>query len=346
MSYKENEGTTRREFVRNVSVGAAGMAAGSGLLGASEAAFAPSAQAGGGSRYGHLVKSIPFQFWQGPYRQLATMNGDFLNNEIHVQYGTPAVAGRIGPDTPEVHDFDQVMIFMGSDPTNLGDLGAEIEFCIGPEREKHMVTTSQAVFIPKGVPHLPVTTLRMDRRFILMTISHARELKATPAPSEEKEYTGDPIAGLSLMRSKYRENFPTMLWERKGAWHYGKQNPDDAGGYITSISNRNIGFSMLCEGINKGPYRFGNPYTPHVHNYDEFLICMGADCDDLSQLGGEIVFDMGSEMEPHVFTTSTVVMPPAKLPHCPEVVTRVEKPFIFIVLHAFGQSGAPKKKGA
>jgi hypothetical protein len=103
---------------------------------------------------------------------------------------------------------------------------------------------------------------------------------------------------------------------------------------------------MLCEGINKGPYRFGDPYKPHVHGYDEFLICMGADCNDLSQLGGEILFNMGPEMEPHTFTTSTVVTPPKNLPHCPEVVTRVDKPFIFIVLHAFGQQEAPKKKEA
>ena len=341
---KDRESTTRRGFIKEVAVGAAGVAAAAGSLGASEAASAPIAQARKGSKYGNLVKSIPYQYWQGPYRQLAAMNGNFLNNEIHVQFGTPAVAGIIGTDTPEVHDFDQVMIFMGSDPTNLGDLGAEIEFCIGPEKEPHMVTASQAVFIPKGLAHLPATILRMDRRFIVMTISHARELRATPAPAAAKEYTGEPVGFMS--KSQYRTNFPTMLWERKSAWHYGSRNRDDAGGYITSISNRDIGFSMLCEGINKGPYRFGDPYKPHVHNYDEFLICMGADCNDLGPLGGEIVFDMGEEMEPHTFTTSTVVMPPAKLPHCPEVVTRVDKPFIFIVLHAFGQPQAPAKKEA
>jgi hypothetical protein len=343
----KNQGRTRREFAKEVFYGAAGLAAAAGLpLSASRAVSAPIPQVGGGAKYRNLVKTIPFQYWQGPYRQLATMNGDFLNNEIHVQYGTPAVAGRIGPNAPEVHDADQVMIFLGSDPTNLGDLGAEIEFCIGPEKETHMITSSQAVFLPKGTPHLPMTILRMDRRMIIMTITRARELKATAAPAAEKEYTGDPIAGLSLMRSKSRNSFPTMLWERKSAWHYGRQNPDDAGGYITSINNRDMGFSMMIEGINKGPYRFGDPYKPHVHGYSEFLICMGADCNDLGQLGGEVVFDIGPEMEAHTFNTSTVVMPPKNLPHCPEVVTRVDKPFIFIVLHEFGGTETAKKKEA
>jgi len=200
-----------------------------------------------------------------------------------------------------------------------------------------MVTTSRAVFIPKGLAHMPATILRMDRRFILMTISHARELKATPATLAEKEFTG-PAVGFTS-RGKYDTHFPNMLWQRKGVWHYGSENPDDAGGYIASISNKEMGFSMLCESINKGPYRFGHPYAPHVHNnYDEFLICLGADCNnDLTPMGGEVVFDLGKEMEPHVFTASTVVMPKAKFPHCPETVTRVDQPFIFIVLHAFGQ---------
>ncbi len=180
-----------------------------------------------------------------------------------------------------------------------------------------------------------------------MTISHAREVKATPATLSDKPYAGDPIAGFSLMRSKYRASFPTMLWERKSAWHYGKQNPDDAGGYITSINNKEMGFSMMCESINKGPYRFGDPYKPHVHGYAEFLFCLGADCNDLGPSGGENVYNMGAEMEPHVFTASTVVMPQRNFPHCPQIITRVDKPFIFIVLHEMGQvAEAPKKKEA
>jgi hypothetical protein len=342
---KENLGTTRREFAKQVAaVGAAGVVTANSFASA-EAAPPPYSQGERGTKYGQYVKTIPYKYWQGPYRQLATMNGAFLLNlEMHVKIGCPAVAGRLESEVPEVHDFDQVMIFMGSDPNSLGDLGAEIEFCMGPEKEIRMITSSQAVFIPKGTAHMPATILKMDRRFIVMTVSHARELTSKPAPAAEKEYTGEPQGGMS--RSQYRANFPTMLWERKSAWHYGSKNRDDAGGYIASIGKPEMGFSMLCESILRGPYRFGDPYKPHVHNYNEFLICLGADCNDLSNMGGEIVFDMGAEMEPHTFTNSTVVMPPGKLPHCPEVITRVDKPFIFIVLHEFSDPTAAKKPPA
>jgi hypothetical protein len=205
-----------------------------------------------------------------------------------------------------------------------------------------MITTTRAVVIPKGLAYMPATILKMDRRFLLMTVSHAREVKTTPATVAEKIFSG-PAVGFTT-RGKYDANFPEMLWRRKGVYSYGADNPDDSGGYIASISNKEMGFNMLVESINKGPYRFGHPYKPHVHNYNEWLICLGADCNDLTPMGGEINFHMGEEMEPNVFTNSTVVYARAKLPHCPEIVTRVDKPFIFIVLREFGQSEAPAKK--
>jgi hypothetical protein len=99
------------------------------------------------------IQPFSFQDWQNPYRQATRCTSEFP--DLHIEYGTPAVAGRIGPDNPEMHDFNQVMIFMGADPANIGDLGAEVQLCLGPEKEKHMITTSRAVLIPKGTAHMP-----------------------------------------------------------------------------------------------------------------------------------------------------------------------------------------------
>ena len=340
---KDDRSATRREFVKTAAFGAAGLAvAPAASMGLAET---PDPQRGKG-QYGKWIKPLAFEEWQGTYRQVTRHTSEFA--DLHIEYGTPAVAGKFGPDAAEIHDYNQVMIFMGADPTNIGDLGAYVELCIGHEREKHMITTSTAVFIPKGLPHMPATATRVDRRFIFMTISQVTAPKASTAPPAEKEYAGDPIAGLGLFGSKYRNNLPIMLWERKGAWHYGRQNPDDAEGYITSIGgNKDLfDFHMMYEGINKAPYRFGDPYKPHVHNYDESLICMGADCNDLSKLPGEVVMCMGPEMEKHVITTPTLIHLPRNFPHCPTTVTKADKPFIFIVLRAFSSADAPKKKEA
>ena len=126
------------------------------------------------TKYGEYVKGLSFKdFEQGGFRQATVMDSKFLGIDTHIVYGAYWTAGRMGkePYLPHTHDFDQVMLFLGSDMDDLGELGAEIEFCIGEEMETHMITSSTAVAIPKGVPHLPAAVNRLDKRFIFMEVS-------------------------------------------------------------------------------------------------------------------------------------------------------------------------------
>jgi hypothetical protein len=59
------------------------------------------------------------------------------------------------------HDFDEVLGFIGSDWENPGELNGEIELWLGDE--KYILTKSCVVFIPKGLRHLPLSVLRVDR---------------------------------------------------------------------------------------------------------------------------------------------------------------------------------------
>jgi hypothetical protein len=59
------------------------------------------------------------------------------------------------------HDFDEVLAFFGTDLSNPHDLGAELEVWIGGE--KHTVTKSCLIFIPKGVEHCPIYFEKMTR---------------------------------------------------------------------------------------------------------------------------------------------------------------------------------------
>jgi hypothetical protein len=97
---------------------------------------------------------------------------------------------------------------------------------------------------------------------------------------------------------------------------------------------------MSYESMNKAPYRFGPvPDKPHVHPYTEFLLFMGADPYDLSDLGAECEMYMGKEMEKHVITTPSVAIQPKGVAHCPLIVTKQEKPWIFGVLRPWGHGG-------
>ncbi len=293
------------------------------------------------TKYGHLVKSLSFKdYGTGLYRQGTEMNGEFLGYDLNIQYGACWSAGKIGkePYGAEVHDFDQVMIFMGTDTYDMGYLGAEVEFCLGKEKEMHMITTATAVAVPKGTPHMPATIVRMDDRFIYVTISVAPELKSTPVPTDDT-----PVQPASFMRSKYMGSVQHLAFTRNGPWHYGPLNADTHEGAITDVRGKDFEFHMSYESMNKAPYRFGPvPDKPHVHPYTEFLLFMGADCNDLSDLGAECEMYMGKEMEKHVINTPSIAIQPKGHAHCPLIVTRQDKPWIFAVIRPWGHVGRGK----
>lgn len=69
---------------------------------------------------------------------------------------------------PHKHDFDEYIIFQGTNPDDPFDLGAEVEFWLGGE-EKHILTKTCAIFIPKGMYHCPFKFTRVDRPFVFIT---------------------------------------------------------------------------------------------------------------------------------------------------------------------------------
>lgn len=66
------------------------------------------------------------------------------------------------------HDFDEIVLHFGSDPQNPEELGAEIEFVVGDETLK--INKTSALFVPKGVPHGPLTWKKVVRPHIQMVV--------------------------------------------------------------------------------------------------------------------------------------------------------------------------------
>ena len=66
------------------------------------------------------------------------------------------------------HDYDQIVVRIGSDPNNPEDLGAEVEQVVGGE--PLTVDRTHALYVPKGLKHGPITWKRVDRPLIEMTI--------------------------------------------------------------------------------------------------------------------------------------------------------------------------------
>jgi hypothetical protein len=74
-----------------------------------------------------------------------------------------------------IHDFDEVVGFIGSDPQNPSDLGGEVEFWL--EDEQYFLTKSSLIFCPSGLRHCPLRVVRVDRPFLFLAFSVTGEYK-------------------------------------------------------------------------------------------------------------------------------------------------------------------------
>ena len=342
----ENEkGTTRREFVK-IAAGAAVAAAASGL----KTSAVHSAEVGRGiigpknGKFAKYVKPINYQDpgW-GSIRPWARMDSAFLEGEnLTIDMGTVVYAGKMGKEPYEahVHDYDQVIYMLGGDCYSMGDLYAEVELCLGKEKEVQQINSTTAVYVPRGMPHFPLTVRKMNKRFYYIEISLAREYKETPVAGEPGP---QKVAG---MISKYRSNLTRPPFQRKTPGIMNPDSKDDSGGALAGIRNDLFPTVIMCESLINSPYRFPNP-DYHIHTEPEFIIFHGSDPDNPTELGGEVELYLGAkgEAERYIVTVPTVWIVPANLPHCPLIVTKVDKPFIFTDIRPYGVENAPGKKG-
>lgn len=73
---------------------------------------------------------------------------------------------------PHRHDCNELFLFLGTDPENPNDLGAEVEFWMGEGKdlEKIKVNTTSMIFVPKGLLHLPLYCRNVKRPFLHVTV--------------------------------------------------------------------------------------------------------------------------------------------------------------------------------
>jgi hypothetical protein len=74
---------------------------------------------------------------------------------------------------PHTHDFDEILAFFGSNPKDYHDLGGEVELWL--DDEKHLLTKSCMVFIPKGLQHCPMILRRIDTPIFHFSAGPARD---------------------------------------------------------------------------------------------------------------------------------------------------------------------------
>ena len=84
-------------------------------------------------------------------------------------------------DAPHSHDFDEIFVFLSSDPTNPTDFAAEIELSLGGEQEKQVITSPTVVCLPKGLVHGALHFRAVTKPVLFCQIYLAPEYVEKPA---------------------------------------------------------------------------------------------------------------------------------------------------------------------
>jgi hypothetical protein len=84
------------------------------------------------------------------------------------------------------HDYEEIFMFLGTDPKDPRDLGAEVEFWIGEgkDMEKIVFTTSASIYVPPGTAHFPQIWRNVKRpvfTVVVMPTTGKKVLKSVAA---------------------------------------------------------------------------------------------------------------------------------------------------------------------
>ncbi|NLY39142.1 MAG: hypothetical protein GX044_07565 [Firmicutes bacterium] len=301
--------------------------------------------------YGHLIKPLLVrQPPDGLYPEPRVwMEGKDLEGfNAHFSYGFFKEPASFHPvEGAVVHPYDECLVFVGTDHTNIRYLGAEIAIELGEEREEHIFTDPTVVIIPKGLPHGPVTIKQLEKPIVHYSIGLSPEYKGEMIDQKSlpnktsgskyshllKKFLSDPAPGTDMYEfTRDGVVLASELGVGPGngdevVWLFGK----DLEGLDVNFS---WGFYSKC-----GKWHRGGEI--HTHPEEEILVYVGLDPDNLNYLGAELELGMGKHAERHVFNTPTVAICPQGFPHLPLITRWVDKPYGFFVCCLSGDHDSP-----
>jgi len=93
-----------------------------------------------------------------------------------VQVLRPVLKPLLMIEEPHTHDCAEYLYFIGGNPMDFTDFGAEIELTIGAgdDAETYTIDSTTWVYIPKGVPHCPLNFKRVDKPIMFGMVMFAR----------------------------------------------------------------------------------------------------------------------------------------------------------------------------
>jgi len=209
------------------------------------------------------------------------------------------------------HMFTEYFIFFGSNPMDMNEFNAGVEYTFGAEREKHVISSPTIVVAAPGVYHCPLNYARVDKPFYC--------LEAFMTSKYSGVDLGEDLSEIRVEEPNYNRYFT------KGVVRGNKWGGEGIGmttvpaHLIPAGARMSLGISVI-----RKPYVFHE--TTHKHPFTEFFIFFGSNPMDMNEFDADVEFTFGPEREKLVISRPTVVTIPPGVYHCPLNYARVGKP--------------------
>jgi hypothetical protein len=329
--------TTRRDFVKGVSFGAAGLA-----IARSSQSRASAPEKLKYDEYFHDFVYRKGNRGPGDADFYFRMNGKDLNGRnTNFSFGYYSKAGAWDTSEPagETHPFNECLVFAGLDPKDPNYLGAEVEVALGKNYERYVIDVPSIVCIPKDLPHGPIVTRKVEKPFAFYSIGLAADYQAIRLKGKPGANPGTQEYGhLVKKMSKYGQPGANKIGPGNADWLMWPKSKDLEG----FIVNFTWGF---YNGL--GNWHNIPGFDPHVHEGDEFLCYVGLDPKKPEYLGADIEFHMGKDEEVHWVRKPLVTVAPSMFTHAPIITHKVDKTYAFFLIRTdTGETYSPKKQQA
>jgi hypothetical protein len=112
-----------------------------------------------------LIRKIPY--YGG--KSIVAHDGEL---DANCSIGYHCIVKPMSFDIVHAHKFPEMLCFIGGNPRDITDFGAEIEFTLGGE--KHKINKATVVSIPSNVEHCPIVFTKVTKPLIFLEISLTR----------------------------------------------------------------------------------------------------------------------------------------------------------------------------
>jgi hypothetical protein len=224
------------------------------------------------------------------------------------------------------HNFDEILLHIGSDYEHPEELGAEIEVVV--EGKTLTINRCCGLFLPAGIRHGPLTWKKVTRPHLEIAI-----MLGTGDFREGWSVGTGPEAGnkaQKLIKKSSSISNPEKLLASKPVYEAGpgfkvkgRNIPSLTviNDYLIPNCNMYIEVGWIWEMPDPNPHVF-----EHKHKFNEVVTHIGNDYKNPEDLGAEIDFQL--EGESHPLTTTSAVYIPKGTKHGPLIWKRVSRPHI------------------